>query len=94
MWAFAGTDFFRHCYCSSGHKEAGDDIEAAAILLNIKQALVTEMTVGASIKTGEEFPVKIYWLKKKLEVPDGDYALIPVAALAKEENPAPDLPLD
>lgn len=78
-----------------GHKEAEDDIEAAAILLNMKQALVTELTVGgASIKTGEEFPVKIYRLKKKLEVPDGDYALIPVAALTKEENPAPDLPLD
>jgi formiminotetrahydrofolate cyclodeaminase len=78
-----------------GHKEAGDDIEATAIFLNIKQALVTELTVGgASIKAGEEFPVKIYRLKKKLEVPDGDYALISVATLTKEENPAPDLPLD
>jgi len=78
-----------------GYKETADDVEAAALLLNIKQALVTELTVGgASIKTGEEFPVKIYRLKSKLNVPDGDYALIAVAALTKEENTITDLPLD
>jgi len=78
-----------------GYKETADDVEAAALLLNIKQALVTELTVGgASIKTGEEFPIKIYKLKSKLNVPDGDYALIAVAPMTKEEGEATDATSD
>ena len=72
-----------------GQKEATDDIEAAAILLNMEDALVTELAAGgASIKSGEEFPFKIYKLQGKLEVPDGDYALIPIAPMIKEKGQA------